>query len=120
MKALGKIVSLVMFFCLLLMIGPAVAGEAGTASCTTSGCGYEQDLKIGASRRSPSVTGYCPSTKEFVRVKLKSHDDYHKPQNCPGTKERMQPIYKGADVAKIPCPNCGNQTLQYKMLLRFD
>ncbi len=28
--------------------------------------------------KSPSLTGYCRSTKKFVRVKLKSWDDYRK------------------------------------------
>jgi hypothetical protein len=120
MKPLGTIVSLVMLFCLLLLTESAVAGESGTVSCTTSGCGFQQNLKIGGSMRSPSVTGYCPSTREFVRLKLKSYDDYRKPHNCPGTKEPMQPIYGGSEVAKIPCPQCGNQTLRYKRMFLYD
>jgi predicted RNA-binding Zn-ribbon protein involved in translation (DUF1610 family) len=70
--------------------------------------------------KSPSVTGYCRSTKEFVRIKLKSYEDYHKPHNCPGSKEPMQAIYEGAQVTRIPCPQCGNQTLQYKRTFFFD
>jgi hypothetical protein len=105
---------------LFLSASLALAGEAGEVYCTTPGCGYKQNLKIGGGMKSPSVTGYCRSTKEFVRLKLKSYDDYRKPHKCPGTKEVMQPIYDGREVFKIPCPQCGNQTLQYKRILMFD
>jgi len=70
--------------------------------------------------KSPAVTGYCRSTKQFVRLKLKSHNDYRKPHYCPGSEEPMLAIYDGGQVAEIPCPQCGNLTLHYKRRLMFD
>jgi hypothetical protein len=120
MKTFGKLVVLPILFGLALWVAPAVAGESGIVSCATPGCDYQENLKIGGGMRSPAVTGYCRSNKQFVRLKLKSHDDYRKTHYCPGSKEKMQPIYRGEDVAEIPCPKCGNSTLSYKMMLRFD
>jgi hypothetical protein len=104
----------------MLLVESVLAGEAGTVSCTAPGCGYHQDLKIGGGMKSPSVTGYCRSSKQFVRLKLKSYEDYHKTHYCPGTNEPMQTIYGNSQVSQIPCPQCGNQTLQYKRRLLFD
>jgi hypothetical protein len=119
-KSPGKIIFLSLLCGLLLSASLALAGEAGTVSCTTPGCGYHQDLKIGGGMRTPAVTGYCRSSKQFVRLKLKSHEEYRKTHYCPGTKEPMQPIYGGSQVSKIACPQCGNKTLQYKLRLMFD
>jgi hypothetical protein len=105
---------------MLLLAEGALAGEAGTVSCTTPGCDYHTNLKIGGAKKSPSVTGYCPQQKKFVRVRLKSWDDYRKPRRCPGSRERLQPIYDGADVARIPCPKCGHYSLEYTRGLMFD
>jgi len=120
MKPFGKLLVLALFCGLVLGATPAVAGEAGTVSCATPDCGYQDNLKIGGGMKSPSVTGYCRSTKQFVRLKLKSHKDYRKTHYCPGSKEPMQPIYDGSQVAEIPCPQCGNLTLNYKRTLMFD
>ena len=120
MNTVGKSVLFPLFFGLLLWVAPAVAGQAGTVSCSTPGCGYQDNLKIGGGMRSPAVTGYCRSTKQFVRLKLKSHDDYHKTHYCPGSKEPMLAIYDGSQFAEIPCPKCGNLTLHYKRMLMFD
>ena len=120
MKTLGKIIFLPLCFGLVLWAAAAMAGEAGTVSCTTPDCGYQHDLKIGGGMRSPAVTGYCRSTKQFVRLKLKSHNDYRKTHYCPGSKEPMQPIYDGSQISEIPCPKCGNLTLHYKRSLMFD
>ena len=121
MKTFGKLVFLAIFFGLLLGAAPAAAGEAGIVSCSTPDCGYQQDLKIGGDMRSPSLTGYCPSTKKFVRVKLKSWKDYREtPPACPDCPEAIQPIYDGGQVAIIPCPKCCNLTLHYKRSLMFD
>jgi hypothetical protein len=120
METVGKLWVTALFFGLALWVAPAAAGQSGTVSCTTPDCDYQQNLKIGGGMRSPAVTGYCPSTKQFVRLKLKSHNDYRKTHYCPGSKEKMQPIYNDGDVAKIPCPQCGHLTLHYKLILMFD
>ena len=102
-------------------IAPAMAGEAGTVSCATPGCGYHANLSIGGGMKSPSVTGYCRSTKKFVRVKLKSWDDYRKIiPKCPDCPEPIRPIYHGNQVAEIPCPQCGHLTLHYDRRFLFD
>ena len=98
----------------------ALAGESGEVTCTTAGCGYKTNLNIGGLRNSPAMTGYCPKEKQFVRVRLKSHDDYHKPQRCPNDQMPLVPIYRGADISSIPCPQCGNRTLKYELKLRKD
>ena len=120
MKTWGKLIFPLIFFVILLLVDCALAGEKGTVSCAHPGCGYKTDLTIGGGKASPAVTGYCPKQKKFVRLKLKSWEDYHKPQNCPGGKEPLQPIYEGSAVSRIPCPECGNLTLGYKRRLMFD
>jgi hypothetical protein len=120
MKPFGKLGFLTIFFGVFLWTAPAAAGQKGLVSCSTPDCGYQENLRIGGSMKSPGVTGYCRSGKKFVYLKLKSHDDYRKTHYCPGTKEKMQPIYRGEDVAEIPCPQCGNLTLHYRLLLFFD
>jgi hypothetical protein len=120
MQTWVKLISLSIFFVTLLLADCALAGEAGIVSCTSPGCGYQANLKIGGGRASPAVTGYCARTKEFVRLKLKSWADYRKPHNCPGGKEPLLPIYDGYEVTKIPCPKCGNLTLSYQRRLMFD
>jgi hypothetical protein len=98
----------------------ALAGEAGLVTCTTPGCDYHTNLKIGGGKRTPSITGYCSKEKKFVYIKLKSWEDYNKPRYCSGGKERLQPIYNGSEVSRIPCPKCGNLTLQYERKFLFD
>jgi hypothetical protein len=121
LKTFGKFVVLAIFFGVFLWVAAAVAGEKGTVSCSNPGCGYQDNLTIGGAKLSPSVTGYCRSTKKFVRVKLKSWDDYREiTPACPDCPEPILPIYNGGDVAEIPCPQCGNLTLQYKRRLFFD
>ena len=121
MKTFGKLVLLSLFFGVFFGAAPAAAGEAGMVSCATPGCGYHANLKIGGGMKSPSVTGYCRSTKKFVRVKLKSWDEYREvvppSPDCP---EEILPIYSGGQVAEIPCPQCGHLTLHYKRTLMFD
>lgn len=121
MKTFGKIGFLAIFFGVFLCASAAMAGEAGIVSCSTPDCGYHDNLKIGGGMRSPSVTGYCRSTKKFVHVKLNSWDEYREivpaSPDCP---EAILPIYRGGDVAKIPCPQCGHLTLHYKRTLMFD
>jgi len=120
-KTFGKIMVISIFSGLVLWISAAVAGESGTVSCATPNCGYQDSLTIGGGRKSPSVTGYCRSTKKFVRVKLKGWDDYRKNvPKCPDCPEPILPVYNGSQVAEIPCPKCGNLTLQYKIRLFFD
>ena len=121
MQTFGKLVFLPIFFGLVLWVAAAVAGEQGAVSCSTPDCGYQQDLTIGGGMKAPSLTGYCRSTKKFVRVKLKSWGDYRKvTAACPDCPEPILPIYDGGDVAEIPCPQCGNLTLHYKRRLMFD
>ena len=121
MKTLGKLLAMALFCGLVLGASPVVAGEAGTVSCAAPDCGYQFNLKIGGGMRSPSLTGYCRSTKKFVRVKLKSWDDYREIiPNCPDCPEPILPIYDGGQVAEIPCPQCGHLTLRYKRTLMFD
>ena len=121
MKTFTKIIFLPIFFGLVLWAAAAMAGEAGTVSCATPDCGYQHDLKIGGAKQSPSLTGYCRSTKKFVRLKLKSWDDYRKIiPNCPDCPEPILPIYDGSQFSQIPCPQCGNLTLHYKRTLMFD
>jgi hypothetical protein len=120
MKTWGKLAMLAMCCGIFLLADCALAGEAGTVSCATPGCGYHTNLKIGGGRVSPSVTGYCAKTKKFVRIKLQSWADYRKPHNCPGGKEPLLAIYSGYEVTKIPCPQCGNLTLRYQRRLMFD
>ena len=121
MKTCGKLVFLAIFFGVFLGAAPAAAGQSGTVSCSSSGCGYHYNLTMGGAIRSPAVTGYCRSTKQFVRVKLKSWDEYRKViPHCPDCPEAIEPIYDGSQVAEIPCPQCGNLTLHYKRRLLFD
>jgi hypothetical protein len=121
MKTCGKLVAMALFFGLVLWSAPAVAGQSGTVTCSTPGCGYQTNLKIGGGKKSPSLTGYCRSTKQFVRVKLKSWDEYREViPACPDCPETILPIYDGGQVAAIPCPKCGNLTLHYKKTLMFD
>jgi hypothetical protein len=120
MKTWGKLGILAICCGIILLADCALAGEKGTVSCATPGCGYHTNLKIGGGMRSPAVTGYCAQTKKFVRLQLKSWADYRKPHNCPGGKEPLLPIYTGYEVTKIPCPQCGNLTLKYQRKLMFD
>jgi hypothetical protein len=121
MTTCGKLLVFTLFFGLVLWTAPAAAGEAGVVSCSTRDCGYHANLKIGGGMRSPAMTGYCRSTGKFVRVKLNSWEEYRKVvPACPDCPEAIQPIYRGGDVAKIPCPNCGHLTLHYKRTLMFD
>jgi hypothetical protein len=88
-----------------------VAGEKGIVSCSTPDCGYHYDLTIAGGMKSPSLTGYCRSTKKFVRVKLKSWAGYREATPAsPDCPEAILPIYDGDQVAEIPCPQCGNLT----------
>jgi hypothetical protein len=121
MKIFGTLAAMALFCGLALWAAPAAAGEAGIVSCSTPCCDYHTNLKIGGGMKSPSVTGYCRPTKKFVRVKLKSWDEYREIiPNCPDCPEAIQPIYNGGQVAEIPCPQCGNLTLHYKRTLMFD
>ena len=121
MKTFGNIGFLAIFFGLILWAAPALAGEKGTVSCSTPECGYHSNLTIGGGMKSPSVTGYCRSTKQFVRVKLKSWDEYRKIiPKCPDCPETIRPIYDKGQVAQIPCPRCGNLTLHYDRRFLFD
>ena len=120
MKTCGKFVLLAIFCGVFLWAAAAMAGEAGTVSCSTPDCGYQENLNIGGRRNAPGVTGYCRSSKKFVRLKLKSHSDVHKTHYCPGTKEPMTRIDSGSKIPEIPCPQCGNLTLTYKLLLKKD
>ena len=121
MKTCGKLVLLAIFFGVFLWAVAAVAGQKGSVSCSTPDCGYHHDLTIGGGMKSPSLTGYCRSTKKFVRVKLKSWEGYRETvPACPDCPEAILPIYDGGQVAEIPCPKCGNLTLRYKRRLLFD
>ena len=55
--------------------------------------------------RSPSLTGYCRSTKQFVRLKLKSWKVTGKFPACPDCPEAILPIYDGGQVAEFPVLN---------------
>jgi hypothetical protein len=121
MKTIGKLFFLAIFFGVFLWAAAATAGEAGIVSCATPGCDYHENLKIGGGMKSPSLTGYCRSTKKFVRVKLKSWEGYRETvPACPDCPEPILPIYDGDQVSQIPCPKCGNLTLHYKRTLMFD
>jgi hypothetical protein len=120
MKASSKVIAFLVPIVMLLLADSALAGESGEVSCTTAGCGYHLNLKIGGGKLTPALTGYCPAEKKFVSIKLGSWDEYRQPQYCPGRREHLQPIYDGADVARIPCPICGKMTLKYQRGLFFD
>jgi len=121
MKTFGKLFLTALFFGVTLWVAPALAGQAGTVSCSTPGCGYQERLTIGGGKKSPSLTGYCRSTKKFVRVKLTSWEGYReKVPASPECPESILPIYDGGQVTGIPCPKCGNLTLNYKRTLMFD
>jgi hypothetical protein len=121
MKTFGILVAIAIFCGLVFGAAPVMAGEKGTVFCSSPDCGYQQDLTIGGSMKSPSLTGYCRSTKKFVRVKLKSWDDYRKIiPKCPDCPETVLPIYDGGQVAEISCPRCGHLTLHYERRLMFD
>jgi hypothetical protein len=121
MKAFGKLAAIALFCGLVFGAAAAAAGQTGTVSCSTPGCGYQVSLTIGGGKKSPSLTGYCRSTRKFVRVKLKSWDQYREivpaSPDCP---DPIQPIYDGGQVTEIPCPQCGNLTLHYQRRLLFD
>jgi hypothetical protein len=118
MKTRGELMAVVILGGICLMVAGALAGESGEVTCTS--CGYKTQLNIGGLMKSPSVTGYCAKEKKFVQVKLKSHDDYYQPQRCPHDRQPLEPIYQGADVSRIPCPQCGKPTLKYELELRQD
>jgi hypothetical protein len=121
MKTFGKLIIIALFASLAFGVAPAAAGQTGTVSCSTAGCGYQSSLTIGGGRKSPSLTGYCRSTKKFVRVPLKSWKGYREIVPAyPGCPEPIRPIYDGGDVAEIPCPKCGKLNLSYKKRLLFD
>lgn len=121
MKTFGKIIFLSLFFGVFLWAAPAVAGQFGTVTCSNPGCGYQDTLTIGGGKKSPSLTGYCRSTKKFVRVKLKSWKGYRETvPACPDCPEPIEPIYGGGQVSAIPCPKCGCLTLHYKKTLMLD
>ena len=121
MQTCGRLVAIALFGALVLGAAPAAAGEAGKVSCATLGCGYHYDLTIAGGMKSPSLTGYCRATKKFVRVKLKSWNDYRKIiPKCPDCPEPILPIYGRGQVAKSPCPRCGNLTLHYDRRFLFD
>ena len=108
MNTFGKLVFLPLFFGLVLWAAAAAAGEKGTVSCSTPDCGYHDNLTIGGAKQSPSLTGYCRSTKKFVRVKPKSWDDYRKIiPACPDCPEPP------ADLRRFPnFPNSLSQLRQ--------
>ena len=121
MKTCGKLVAMALFCGLVFGAAPVVAGEAGTVSCATPGCGFHNDLTIGGGMKSPSLTGYCRATQKFVRIKLESWAGYREATPaCPDCPGPILPIYDGGQVAEIPCPQCGNLTLKYKRRLLFD
>jgi hypothetical protein len=121
MKTCGKFVAMALLCVLGLGAAPAVAGQSGDVTCSTPGCDYHDNLKIGGGKKSPSLTGYCRSTKQFVRVKLQSWEGYRETvPPCPDCPEAILPIYDGGQVAEIPCPQCGNLTLHYKRKIMFD
>ncbi len=102
MKTFGKLLVLAIFFGLVLWTAPAAAGEAGIVSCSTPDCGYHVNLKIGGGMRTPAMTGYCRSTKKFVRVKLKSWE------RLPGHSSGL-PRLSGGDPADLRrCRYCQN------------
>jgi hypothetical protein len=110
-KTFGKLAFLIIFSGLVFWSVPAVAGQFGIVSCTTPACGYQENLTIGGLRNAPGVTGYCQSTKKFVRLKLKSHDDVRKTHYCPGSNEPMILINSDSKIPEIPCPKSGKLTL---------
>ena len=94
MKTCGTLVAAALFCGLVFGVAPAVAGEAGTVSCSTLDCGYHDNLKIGGGMKSPSLTGYCRSTKKFVRVKTEKLGRL--PGQCSGL-----PRLSGGDPADL-------------------
>jgi hypothetical protein len=121
MKTCGTLAAIALFCGLILGSAPALAGEAGEVTCSTPGCGYHHNLKIGGGKKSPSLTGFCRATRQFVYVKLKSWEGYRDTvPACAHCPEAILPIYDGGQVAEIPCPKCGNLTLHYKRRLMFD
>jgi hypothetical protein len=121
MKTCGTLVATALFCGLVFWAAPAMAGQSGTVSCATPGCGYQESLSIGGGMKSPSLTGYCRSTKKFVYVKLKSWEGYRETvPACPDCPEAILPIYDGGQVAEIPCPQCANLSLSYKRRFLFD
>jgi hypothetical protein len=119
--ASGKVIILLVFCGVLFLAGASLAGESGIVTCTTPGCGYQTNLSIGGTMKSPGITGYCLKEKKFVRLKLKSHDDYHNDHYCPRCKTKLVAIRDPQkDIPLIPCPQCGKLNLQYKLLLLKD
>lgn len=99
----------------------ALAGQMAQVSCTNPGCGYTTNLAIGGGMRSPAITGYCAGCRDFVRIKLASHEDYRgKTYKCPKGHGPFTPIYDLSDISRFPCPKCGQRTLQAKRGILFD
>jgi predicted RNA-binding Zn-ribbon protein involved in translation (DUF1610 family) len=118
---LSRMLLLVSLLCAFVCgVNVSWAGEAGTLSCTTPGCGYNKNFTIGGGMQSPSVTGYCTHGHGFVRVKLKHWNDYYKKHYCPVCHQAIKPIYDSSQATQFPCPNCGNLTLKYERRLMFD
>ena len=116
--AAGVVILLSYFF---LNIGPVLAGEKIAIECTKPGCHYTKTLALGGARHSPAITCYCLQCRDFVRLKLPDWDQYHgQKYNCPTCGRAARPIYSREEIATLPCPRCGQMTLNTKTLMRFD
>jgi hypothetical protein len=121
MKVCRKILALLVLVIALFLVDDVMAGQGFLVTCTTPGCGYQTQQTTGGTRKSPGMAGYCLKEKKFVYLKLKSHDDFHKPHDCPNCGTRLVGIRNPEkDIPLIPCPQCGKLNLQYKLLYRKD
>jgi hypothetical protein len=106
MQTFGKLVLLAIFFGIFLWAAPALTGEKGTVSCSTPDCGYHSNLTIGGGMKSPSVTGYCRSTKQLSASSSEAGTITGKLfPNAPIVRSRSCRFMIRARLPKFPVPN---------------
>ena len=112
-----KLILAVIFVAGLFSYELAVAGQRGELSC--SSCGYKRQLTIGGSRKSASLTIYCPQCKTFSRKTFATWGEANKAEEftCPKCSAKAF-VYRGQ--AGFPCPKCGRTTTTFKKLMSFD
>lgn len=106
------------FIIALLSCGLASAGQRGELYCTS--CGYKQALAIGGTKKSPSLTIYCPQCKKFSRMAFASWEQATKSEEfvCPICSSKKAFVYRGQ--SGISCPRCGRKTTKFKTMLYVD
>jgi len=101
----------------LLLYDLAAAGQTGQLNCTS--CGYKRRLTIGGSRKSASLTIYCPQCKSFTKRAFASWGEANREGGftCSTCSAKCL-VYRGQ--SGFPCPKCGRKTTKFNTLGHFD